>query len=206
MQSQFRTIQTDQILVNKTNLYDLAKKALEAIDKAESDIWQSWADFGYILSEGKKIHKGNIQFSQFLERNGLNKLPSGRTIAPAERSAAIWMVTAEEQYLTAKTIFPEVTTPRGLHFKYREMVGEINLNAGAGLNYEVEDFDVIDNRLSIKPSKAKSLIESKIIEYILNDPTVLEVVVAVLVKNCKTEEEKQSILDEIIMEHETVKF
>ena len=206
MQSQFKIIQTDQTVVNETNLYDLAKKALEAIDKAEADIWKSWADFGYILNLGKQIFKGNIQFSQFLERNNLNQLPSGRNIAPAERSAAIWMVTSEEQYLMAKTHFPEVTTPRGLHFKYREMVGEINLNTGGGLDYEVDDFDVIDNEKPAKQSKTKSPVETKIIEYISNDPSVLEVVVSVLVRNCKTEQEKQVILDKIVEQHETVGF
>ena len=190
---------TDEPEITKENIGEKAKEVLMLIDNAETGVWESWAEYGFVLVEGKRLYPSNHAFSAFLDRHKLNKLPSGREILPVERAAAIWMCDNLISYVEARKFFPDVTTPRGLHQKWKEAQEELDC-----LDDEVIDDEVIEDNFEededpVRLEPEESPIEIMICKFVEENPETIEIVIRVLMGRLKSEKSKRQLFDKIIL-------
>lgn len=96
---------------------DLRAEA-ETLKNQEADVLETWLRIGAAMLEARKLHKGNVEFGQWLRSGNLPERIEGH-----EQAAAMWSAEFPEQFERARAA-GKATTIRGIHAKWKELEAE----------------------------------------------------------------------------------
>ena len=119
---------------------DRARAALSRVYAGEEMSWEAWRDYGKALNEGREAFPSNEEFGKWVVSEGLDKfvqsnLDRTKVVHTEARVAAMWIASEPEEEQEALSLFPNISTPRGLYSKWKAHLKKLLSNPrGSGSN------------------------------------------------------------------------
>lgn len=89
-----------------------AREGLRKVAEGEDQTITGWLEYGAALNEGRRLHKSDELFGQWLVSSNLDKTH------PGDQQAAMWAAKDTERFLETRLAYPSARTVRGLHAIY----------------------------------------------------------------------------------------